>query len=87
MEKMSETYKAKSPPIAIRLLTVVLLFISVIAGFFKLWEISGLSFGVLLIVVILVCYQLLSKTIDERFDKLEKLIELKDENSKDYLKQ
>ena len=87
MEKMSETYKAKSPPIAIRLLTVVLLFISVIAGFFKLWEISGLSFGVLLIVVILVCYQLLSKTIDERFDNLEKLIELKDENSKDYQKQ
>ena len=87
MEKMSETYKAKSPPIAIRLLTVVLLFISVIAGFFKLWEISGLSFGVLLIVVILVCYQLLSKTIDERFDNLEKLIELKDENSKDDQKQ
>ena len=87
MKKVSETYKAKTPPVAIRLLTVVLLFISLIAGFFKLWEISGLSFGVLLIVVILVCYQLLSKTIDERFDKLEKLIKLKDQNSKDDPKQ
>ncbi len=83
MKKMSKTYKAKSPPLAIRLFTVVLLFASVVSGLLKRWDMFGLSLGVLLIIVILVCYILLSKTIDERFDKLEKLIKSKDEKPKD----
>ncbi len=87
MKKMSKTYKAKDPPIAIRLLTVLLLFVSVFSGLLKRWDLFGLSLGTLSIIVILVCYILLSKTIDERFNQLEKLIRLKDENPKDGQKQ
>ena len=87
MKKMSKTYKAKDPPIAIRLLTVLLLFVSVFSGLLKRWDLFGLSLGVLLIIVILVCYILLSTTIDERFDQLEKLIKLKDENPENEQKQ
>ena len=82
MKKMSTTYKAKTPPIAIRLFTVLLLFVSVFSGLLKRWDLFGLSLGVLLIIVILVCYIFLSKTINERFDQLEKLIKLKDEKPK-----
>ena len=80
-------YKAKSPPLIVRLLTVFLLCASVITGLLKRWDAFGLSLGVLLIIVILVCYELLSKTIDERFDQLEKLIKLKDENPENEQKQ
>ena len=86
-KKMSKTYKAKTPPIAIRLLTVFLLFVSFFLGLLKRWDLFGLSLGVLLIIVILVCYILLSTTIDERFDQLEKLIKLKDENPENEQKQ
>ena len=82
MKKMCKTYKAKNPPIAIRLLTVFLLFVSVFSAILKRWDLFGLSLGVLLIVVILVCYILLSTTIDERFDQLEKLIESKGKEPK-----
>ena len=87
MKKFSKTYKAKTPPIAIRLLIVFLLFVSVFSGLLKRWDLFGLSFGVLLIIVILVCYIFLNKTIDERFDQLEKLIKLKDEKPKDGQRQ
>ena len=91
MKKMSKTYsktyKAKKPPIALRLLTVFLLFVSVFSGLLKRWDLFGLSLGVLLIILILVCYILLSTTIDERFDQLEKLIKSKDDKPKDEQKQ
>ena len=82
-KKMSKTYKAKDPPIAFRLLTLFLLFVSVFSGLLKRWDLFGLSLGVLLAILILVCYVLLSTTIEERFDQLEKLIKLKDKNPED----
>jgi hypothetical protein len=82
-KKVSKTYEFKKPPLAVRLFTAFLLFASVFLGLLKRWDLFGLSLGVLLITVILVCYMFLGKTINERFDKLEKLIKSKDENSKD----
>ena len=87
MKKVSKTYKAERPPIAIRLLAVFLLFAAVFTGLLKRWDAFGLSLSVLLLIVILVCYELLSKKIDKRFDQLEKLIKLKDKKSKDEPKQ
>ena len=75
IKKISKAYKAKSPPIAIRLLAVFLLFVSGFMGLFKRWDGFGLSLGALLILVILVCYELLSQTINERFEQLRKLID------------
>ena len=84
---MSKIYKAESPPIAIRLLAVFLLFAAGFTGLLKRWDVFGLCLSVLLLIVILVCYELLSKKIDERFDQLEKLIELKDKKPKAEQKQ
>lgn len=86
-KKITTTYKFKKPPLAVRLFTVFLLFASVFWLLLKRWDLFGLSLGVLLIIVILVCYIYLSQTINERFDRLEKLIKLKDENPKDQQNQ
>ena len=78
---MNKTYKAKSPPIAIRILLVFFLLVSLFFGLLKRWDGFGLSLGVLLIILITECHRLLSKKIDERFEQLENLINLKDEKT------
>jgi len=67
-------YKAKYPFLIVRLFTVCLLCASVVTGLLERWDAFGLSLGVLIIIVVFECYILLSIKMDERFDKIEKLI-------------
>ena len=67
-------YKTKYPHLIVRLFTVFLLCVAVVTGLLKRWDAFGLSLGVLMIIVVFECYILLRVKMDERFDKLEKLI-------------
>ena len=88
MKKMcNTTYKTKKPPVIVRLCIMLLFTSSVVTGLLKRWELFGLCLGVLLMIVIGVCYMLLSTTIDERFDKLEELVKSKREDPKEENKQ
>jgi hypothetical protein len=87
MRNKTVPYRAKKPPLVFRLCMMFLFLSSVLTGLLKRWELFGLSLGVLLITLILVCYILLSMKIDERFDQLEKLIESKDDNVTDEQKE
>ena len=84
---MPKEYEAEKPHIVTRLFWVFLIIVSFLTGLFKAWLPFGLSLGVLLIALISESYRLLSKKIDQRFDRLEKLIKLGDENQEDEEKE